>query len=556
MSLPNRFGRRDVGSRNSMLNARMSRGSFVRGAGIAAGSAIAAGLGLGGVANAADPWDPGTSNPDGFNVVKAGQPYGGVAAFPGGVEDEIWVYPTGNFNTIGNNAITPPGTTYVYNSPVTMDSRNIQWAVNNVKAGGKVVLKAPTNSLIPGHVLTEHNIIDIPIPRSPPYYDPHAHSTTQWGSRIEITQDVEIAGDPGNKIIGGHHVFQSTDFVKWAVRNINFEKSGGSAISIWKSSGLEVDGCSITNMKPEVFYAQIWTRSVPVGIVPLFVVNTLPTNQSYKFGPDTSAAGYANLTNNIINPNVRADFQFGIIYQTAKCDGLVSNNEIYNCSMVGVTSRWTKGNLVISNNYIVPGTVTQYAGAAFPYYGVGIALGDLYDGGVYIGGNTIECNNPKAIGMGLSNNAGNPNPAVIEQNNVTMFNTSAGALQASLISNSVWKSNKIQGKMDYALSLIASNSNTFQGNNIAQINFYDSESVHIVLTRGSSYNALAGFSGLVADDGTGTGNVLTGYTTKAIGPALSERLKEANQQRKLGEEMEMCILNGGTWDETTNTCST
>lgn len=116
MALANRFGKRNfagigAGARNSGLNAPMSRGSFLRTAGVAAAGIAASGVLGSAAAKAQIP--PPTPNPDGLVITKPG----GQPAESG--DPEIWVHGT-------------------QSNPE--DPENVQWAVDNVLAGGNVKL--------------------------------------------------------------------------------------------------------------------------------------------------------------------------------------------------------------------------------------------------------------------------------------------------------------------------------------------------------------------------------------------------------------------------------
>lgn len=84
---------RNTGMMGNVGN-RITRRQFILKTGIAGGAVAAAGLGLSGVAHAAQ--TAYQDNPDPAHIVKKGQPMGGIPAT--NADSEIWVYPVGTSN--------------------------------------------------------------------------------------------------------------------------------------------------------------------------------------------------------------------------------------------------------------------------------------------------------------------------------------------------------------------------------------------------------------------------------------------------------------------------
>jgi hypothetical protein len=267
-----------TGKRKSKQNAKISRGQFIRMAGITGGAVAAAGLGLSNVVKAQGgaPWpgDPETDNPSPSNIKKAvwDEEIGfwadsGDAAQWG--DTAIMVYPTNDRTPIQTTDGSPD---------VLRDVLYTQWAVNNVsdaEEAATIVLMStkPDETPAPfyfGEVFdpSEWNSLSV-------YEKTYANGakTRKWPNGVDILGERDIE-DTGPKLPDGNPLFPNgaplTSIVGGslpinaygygdgtvavpigpvAVRNIKFIRPFECGVWAGGQVDLEVDSCWVINGK-------------------------------------------------------------------------------------------------------------------------------------------------------------------------------------------------------------------------------------------------------------------------------------------------------------------
>ena len=192
---PNRLG-----TGHSTRDTGMSRGSFLRGAGVLGGAVAAAGLGWGGVARAT--WVPDSTD----IVIKVTDSNGDPT--------EIWIYPSGPdlSGTAGTTLFphplngTAPLNTHGPNlgllgtAQITLDALHVQLAMLNAASGATIRLKSTTSP-----TTSPTN----PTPNMPAEFRFGVVSGPGGSFGVRITKDVNIIGDtnsdgtPATVIVGG-----------------------------------------------------------------------------------------------------------------------------------------------------------------------------------------------------------------------------------------------------------------------------------------------------------------------------------------------------------------
>lgn len=353
---------------------------------------------------------------------------------------------------------------------------------------------------------------------------------------VNITKDVEIVGKKGTTILGGHNVFHCEEPIKLTVRDIRFENAEYSAIMVIKSTGLEITGCTIINVRG-IPWAMFGKAAIPIYVTTLETFDPHPE----------SITGEVIIEDNYINPNVKletdynADLGIGISVAGIIANVDISGNEVRNCNYIGISVQGILGTTTISDNTVHPGPPQDEDTTAGNGIYVGGSLAALFQiphGDTYIDRNEVYCSNPEADGIVVDDRVPSDATYIVERNKVTMENSSYGALTCYYgAKNSVWSQNNVKGTMAGAIGVIPADGhtaedNTFIGNNIARA---ETLMADVVLLGGANYNKLVGYSGTVVD--FGIGNIITGFTKKHLGPELGQALRDALARKK--EAMEL-----------------
>ena len=358
----------------SNQTGRITRRQFIRAAGIGAAGAVAAGLGLGRVAHAL-PWPAGNDNPDPVHIISDNS---------GG-----WVvYPTGDGTILGENP-------YATGTILTVDSRNVQWAVANVDPSivplPQVLLKSrtkETNEPMYFNFLLDPAPLHDFIP-----FDPNAPEPSLpmvQSASVAVFRDVAIIGEsmpaynksfPGfgappevlpdrTMIFGGYASFynspeNATPASKVTVRNIYFAYPSNAAVRVKNCSGFEVSDCIIYDVcAADVAFFLIDVSPDPANPFYLYVpfriafgIEATGLGLAEPFmKPNPYLFGDCRITNNFIkrrteeNPFMYCFVDCGIVTQYTDMNILVSGNEIHNFPYVGYGMDANTGTATIANN--------------------------------------------------------------------------------------------------------------------------------------------------------------------------------------------------------------
>ncbi len=353
---------------------------------------------------------------------------------------------------------------------------------------------------------------------------------------VEITRDIEIIGQ-GATIIGGDSpiLCDTPSFLK--VRNLRIEGATFAGIYVTKSSGLEITGCEIVNIRgtPAFNFPPYFTFASPIFV------------SAFQAWNPNNTTGDMLIEGNYLSPNENLDPQFnsvisyGIGFIASNPRARIIGNEIVNVNYVGIAFDSSPGTATISNNTIRTGP------AQVPWfsYGTGIAVGIhtwFPTGSSNVSGNYIETVNPEADGISFNGTFLDGASHLILQNHINMTGSNYGALSCyDATKNTVWKGNKVEGSMFYAQGIIpnllntnyVAENNVYQGNNIAPAQ----AEYHVLCHYGANNNMFVGYSGNVLD--LGEDNRITGYTTMAHEPPpnLGQRISKAQHRiRDWGQE--------------------
>jgi len=353
---------------------------------------------------------------------------------------------------------------------------------------------------------------------------------------VSITKDVEIIGLQGATITGGCESIYCNEKVKLAVRNINFNGASFAAIYIIKSSGAEITGCTITNVITE------YGCSFPIALT-TWETYPPPSNQN-------DITGNILIQGNTLDPGVdNSAWQDGIMLWGINATATITGNTVRNFSARGIFCDNNLGFTTISNNkvYMVP----EGGG-----YGIKVGEGTcavahgIYQGSAIVTGNEIHSTCPWADGICLDGGHQLENAVFsVSHNYVNMTNSPYGALDCYGVLNSIWESNTVEGDVGYAIWLseldvwgigeyiYPAQNNVFKGNNVAAVRDATAWAT-VVIYCGANNNTLVGnFNKSLINMGdycdycrTGacpSGNYITGYTKKPLGPLVGQAIKDA-----------------------------
>lgn len=352
---------------------------------------------------------------------------------------------------------------------------------------------------------------------------------------VDITEDVEIVGEEGTTIRGGHISFRCEADVKLTVRDIRFENARYSAIMVSQSAGLKITGCTIRNVR--VYAGPFFPKTA----IPIYVTTFETPDLNPSYPEPELITGKVIIKDNYINPNVEfedeynAELGVGIAVAGINANVDISRNEVRNCNYGGISVQGILGTTTISNNIVHPGPPQDpviIIGNGIYVGGSLAALFEIPHGNTYVSRNEVYCTNPEADGIVVDDRVPSDATYIVERNKVTMENTYCGALTCYYgTNNSVWSQNKVKGRMFGAIGVCpvgyTAEHNTFIGNNIARA---ETVMADVVLLEGANYNALVGHSGTVVD--FGIGNIITGFTKKHLGPELGQALRDALARKK------------------------
>ncbi|MCI0503236.1 right-handed parallel beta-helix repeat-containing protein [Candidatus Micrarchaeota archaeon] len=329
----------------SNLRAPMSRGSFLRTAGIGAAGVAAAGLGLGGVARAAA-FPAGNDNPDPANIIDPSTGQGAI-----GGESEIWIYPT------GNDSILAEKNPIANNAAMTTDSRNIQWAVNNIQENGTILLK---NSSTQFHFpkLFQYGFAQVIVWRSCTV----SGETDQYntGNRLPDGTPQFPNGMPltiirnGGMLLDLRTLLSNNPPISVTVKNLHFDGAQTHVLRTHYNGDFVIDNCKVTNLLLD------YTSGLNIpNLVSIFSVQY--TNPASSF---IGSFTVKNCDINQPNPAKPGTIDMGIMYNSQSPGNRAANvailNNTINVKGVAIINAYnykTNTNVtpqtIIRNNHII-----------------------------------------------------------------------------------------------------------------------------------------------------------------------------------------------------------
>lgn len=358
-------------------------------------------------------------NPDPANITQAD----GTTAAVGG-ENEVWVFPTNSTPT---------------------DLWNIQWAVDNVASGGRVLLKQYARGT---SVLTVFRFDA----------SSHVNFTQDLTIEGEITsrEDTGIGVQKGTTVYGGQQTFNVGSVSgppiqpSVSIRNIRFDGAAPGPIVFRAGKGHnEVSGCSI------VHYRYGLSLSGIPGAFPI-IADPVPA------GPN-ALMGTFNITDNYIGrPDDRLDLNNIMHVSNANLALTISGNIIEDAYWAAIAVFGNIGETTITNNTITKTQSRQLEGAA-----ISVGLSNplffrnyAYDGSTVISNNKISVSSYNSSGIVLllyprsQYTVSVPDLTYVVSGNVITVgrdqtkdrdNLKAALACLGACSNTVWKENTVNG---------------------------------------------------------------------------------------------------------------
>jgi len=373
---------------------------------------------------------------------------------------------------------------------------------------------------------------------------------------VQIYNNVEIVGEKGEEettILGGICQIFCDAPVTLAVKNIIFRDPMENAIRVHRSTGLTITGCTIEMAEfPSLSPIPIIVSGSNAEDISGNVI--IEDNHIHSTGnplPSVSIGIYLSNLSADVNADINSNyidfsediFSIGIFLDQLSVDvnAEINNNEV-RCSATGILIKLQEGNAIISDNkiHLWEGLAPGWGGIAIGCFGA-----ESQRSSVCITRNEVYCDTQHTDGISFWGYGVIDGESLrVEHNKVT-----GGSLSCyGNVKSTFWSHNKVKGTMGWAIGIISmdldctAQDNVFLGNNIVQAKTLVSD---VFFDYGAHNNSLAGFSGTVVD--LGTGNIITGFTHKHLGPELGQQIKDAlARKREAMKELKILSISSSS----------